>query len=77
MLRVFRQASQSDRLSRLPALTKLNSRYPEAAALIELACFGGVEVADAAGILGMSRATAYRRWRFAQAWLRNELASNG
>jgi len=59
------------------ALRKFSSHYPEAAALIELQCFGGVEVADAAGILGISRATAYRRWRFAQAWLRKELTSKG
>ncbi len=59
------------------ALSKFTSSHPEAAALVELHCFGGFDVADAAGVLGMSRATGYRRWRFAQAWLRRELAPNG
>ncbi|MGH8237156.1 MAG: ECF-type sigma factor [Steroidobacteraceae bacterium] len=58
------------------ALRRFASCHPEAAALLELHCFAGLEVADAAGALGLSRATAYRRWQFAEAWLRKELGSN-
>ena len=30
---------------------------------------------DLAGLLGVSRATAYRHWTFARAWLLNELGA--
>jgi RNA polymerase sigma factor (TIGR02999 family) len=58
------------------ALKRLAERHPEPAALIELHCFGGLDIADAGRVLGLSRPTAYRRWRFAEAWLRREFAAN-
>lgn len=57
------------------ALTRLALRHPDAAALIELHCFGRLELPEAARLLGLSRATVYRRWLFAQAWLHKELAA--
>jgi RNA polymerase sigma factor (TIGR02999 family) len=55
------------------ALKKLAEHHPEAALLIELQCFGGLDVAESARVLGIPRSTAYRRWLFAQAWLKKEL----
>jgi len=58
------------------ALRRLAERHPEPAALIELHCFGGLDIPEAGRVLGLSRPTTYRRWRFAEAWLRREFAAN-
>jgi RNA polymerase sigma factor (TIGR02999 family) len=55
------------------ALTRLEAfggRYERAARLVELRCFGGFSIEEAADLLEVDRATAYRDWRFARAWLR-------
>jgi DNA-directed RNA polymerase specialized sigma24 family protein len=36
--------------------------------------FAGLSVEDAAESIGMARATAYRHWTFARAWLLEEVA---
>jgi RNA polymerase sigma factor (TIGR02999 family) len=51
------------------ALSKLASEDPDAAAVVQLRYFAGLSVEEAAQSLGMSRATAYRHWTFARAWL--------
>ena len=58
------------------ALTRLAAEDPEAAQLVQLRYFAGLSVEQAAETLGMSRATAYRHWTFARAWLLNELAGS-
>ncbi len=58
------------------ALTSLEAsgeRYVRTARLVELRCFGGFSVEEAADLLEVDRATAYRDWRFARAWLRRAL----
>lgn len=55
------------------ALKKFAEHHAEAAALIQLQCFGGLDLSDAALVLGVPRSTAYRRWVFAKAWLQKEL----
>jgi RNA polymerase sigma factor (TIGR02999 family) len=47
----------------------------DAAELVRLHVFGGLALEEAGGLLGMSRATAYRDWAFARAWLRDALES--
>jgi len=39
-----------------------------------LRVFGGMTVAEAADVLGVSKRTAEREWTAARAWLRRELA---
>jgi RNA polymerase sigma factor (TIGR02999 family) len=56
------------------ALSKLAEEDPVAAELITVRMFAGLSVEEAAAALGMSRATAYRHWTYARAWLRAELA---
>ena len=34
---------------------------------------GGISVEEAAGLLGISRATAYRNWTYARAWVRRQI----
>jgi RNA polymerase sigma factor (TIGR02999 family) len=55
------------------ALTRLAERDPQAARLVDLHCFAGLSVEQAAAALGVSPRTAYRDWAFAQAWLYREV----
>jgi len=51
------------------------SRADEVAAnLTRMHVFGGLSIEEAGGLLGLSRATAYRNWSFARAWLRTALS---
>ena len=56
-----------DALERLVALDRL------AGELVKLRYFGGLALDDAASVLGISRATAYRHWAYARAWLHGQL----
>ena len=58
------------------ALERLASSEPTAAKVVELRVFTGLSVEEAAAALGLSRATAYREWTFARAWLATALADN-
>jgi len=51
------------------ALTQLAARDAQAARLVDLHCFAGLSIEQAAEMLGISARTAYRDWSFAQAWL--------
>jgi RNA polymerase sigma factor (TIGR02999 family) len=55
------------------ALDRLRAVDPERADLVLLRYFGGLSCEEVADILGISLATANRRWRFARAWLAAEL----
>lgn len=79
-------ADQFENLTAAPAETLLafdealtileasGERYERAVRLVELCCFGGFSVEEAANLLEVNRATAYRDWRFARAWLHRALA---
>lgn len=56
------------------ALTRFAAEDPVAARLVELHQFTGLSIEDAAAALGLSRATAYRHWTYARAWLRDALS---
>jgi RNA polymerase sigma factor (TIGR02999 family) len=51
------------------ALTKLSAEDPSKADLVKLRYFAGLSIEDAARALGISSATAKRRWAYARAWL--------
>jgi RNA polymerase sigma factor (TIGR02999 family) len=55
------------------ALTSLAEIDTVAAQVAQLRLLAGFSVEDAAGQLGLSRATAYRDWEFARAWLADHL----
>jgi RNA polymerase sigma factor (TIGR02999 family) len=55
------------------AVEKLALEYPQIAELVKLRCFVGLEISEAARVLRIPRATAYRRWEFARTWLYKEL----
>jgi RNA polymerase sigma factor (TIGR02999 family) len=52
------------------ALTRLAVEDAEAAQIVHLHFFGGRSMEQVAEMLGVSRATVYREWSFARAWLR-------
>jgi RNA polymerase sigma factor (TIGR02999 family) len=58
------------------ALTRLAEEDAEAAHVVHLHFFAGLSIEQAANVLGVSRATAYRQWSFARAWLRCAMEEN-
>jgi RNA polymerase sigma-70 factor, ECF subfamily len=55
------------------ALDTLARVDPRKSKAIELRFFGGLSVEETAEVLGISRETALRDWRFARAWLKSEM----
>jgi RNA polymerase sigma factor (TIGR02999 family) len=55
------------------ALTKLSTEDAETAEIAKLHLFAGLPIDAAASALGISRATAYRNWSYARAWLQDAL----
>lgn len=52
------------------ALTRLAVEDAEAARLVTLRFYGGLSMEEAAEVMGISRASAYRHWSYARAWIR-------
>ncbi|MBP2647011.1 MAG: polymerase sigma factor [Gemmatimonadetes bacterium] len=69
-------AGMSDLIELDAALEELARLSPRQALLVESRFFGGLDVAEAAQLLGVSEATALRDWRAAKAWLARELRSS-
>jgi RNA polymerase sigma factor (TIGR02999 family) len=55
------------------ALSLLAEEDPDAAGVAKLRLFAGLSVEDASQALGISRATAFRHWTYARAWLQAQL----
>src|SRR5262249_49447709 len=55
------------------ALTKLARSDPQAAELVKLRFYGGLTIAQAAGVLGISSRNAHDIWAYARAWLFREI----
>jgi RNA polymerase sigma factor (TIGR02999 family) len=61
---------QSDTLLAIDeALGKLEAEDPASADVARLRLFAGLSVDETADTLGVSRATAFRDWAYARAWL--------
>ncbi len=54
-------------------LTRLGEEDAAAAQVAQLHLFAGLPVEEAGAALGLSRAVAYRNWKYARAWLREAL----
>src|SRR5439155_21800192 len=67
------ESDSADVLAIDEALTRLACEDATAAAVVKLRYFAGLSVEDAANVLGISRATTYRHWTYARAWLHNEV----
>ncbi len=57
------------------ALVRLTAKDPVKAELVKLRYFAGLTNQEAAGMLGISTATAERYWTYARAWLQQEIAA--
>ncbi|HEY6346723.1 MAG TPA: ECF-type sigma factor [Bryobacteraceae bacterium] len=57
------------------ALESLSKVDPRKSKVVELRCFGGLSVEEAAQSLSISPETARRDWKFAKAWLLRRLGS--
>lgn len=55
------------------ALEQLAATDPEKARLVMLRYFAGLSVEEASDVLGLSRSTGQRYWRYARAWLYRRL----
>ncbi len=55
------------------ALDRLAAADPGAADLARLHLFGGLSIEEAANALGLARASAFREWIYARAWLAEAL----
>jgi RNA polymerase sigma factor (TIGR02999 family) len=58
------------------AMNRLADEDRPAAAVAQLHLFAGLPIEEAASSLGISRATAYRNWLYARAWLQNAIGEN-
>jgi DNA-directed RNA polymerase specialized sigma24 family protein len=58
------------------SLTALEGQDAHAAGVFKLRYFTGCSVEEAAELLGLSRATAYRHWDFARAWLLSQIRAD-
>ena len=64
---------QPDLVALDEALLRLESAYPRKSRVVELRYFGGMKLEEVAAVLGVSRDTVKRDWRFAKVWLLREL----
>ena len=70
-------APSEDLLALDEALKKLEAEDPVKAQLVKLRYFAGLTEEDAANVLGISRTSVQRHWRYAKAWLIIELRGTG
>ncbi len=69
--------SEPDQVLQVSAAVKrLDAADEVAASVVKLCMFGGFSVDKAGELLGMSRATAYRHWTYARAWLKSEMGDD-
>ncbi len=54
-------------------MERLSARDRGAGELLKLRYFAGLSVEEAAGILGISRTSAYRSWTFIRAWVGSQI----
>jgi len=66
-------AQSEDLIALDTALARLASVDPRKARVVELRYFGGLNVGDAAEVLGVRPNTVIRDWRLAKVWLKREL----
>jgi RNA polymerase sigma factor (TIGR02999 family) len=69
----FVEGPEAEVLAVHEALDALAAEHPDKAELVKLRYFAGLTLPEAAEALGVSTATAERRWRYARAWLARRL----
>jgi RNA polymerase sigma factor (TIGR02999 family) len=74
---VIESGRDVDLLALEDALSKLAKLDPRQAQMIELRFFGGLDIAEVAKVMGMSKRSVEREWTMVRAWLRRELNRSG
>jgi RNA polymerase sigma factor (TIGR02999 family) len=69
------QEQSEDLVALDEALSKLAVKDPASAELVNLRYFGGLTMAEIAEVLGVSLATAERKWSYARTWLFAEMTN--
>jgi RNA polymerase sigma factor (TIGR02999 family) len=69
-------ASPEQLLSIDESLRALSAEDPLAAEVLKLRYFVGMSIDEAAELMELHRATVYRHWSYARAWIRAELLAN-
>ena len=72
--RVVEPPTDLDLLALDEALARLEASEPDKAEIVKLRYFAGLTLVETADVLGISRATADRRWAYARAWLYKEVS---
>ncbi|MEM7164177.1 MAG: ECF-type sigma factor [Planctomycetota bacterium] len=67
----------SDLLAIHEALDKLEQEDPDLARVVSLRYFTGLTAEQTADVMGVSRPTIQRQWRYVRAWLQHELSASG
>lgn len=67
----------NDLLALDEALDRLAREDEAKAELVKLLYFAGLNLDEAAAVQGISRTSAYRRWQYCRAWLREAVAGRG
>ena len=71
---ILPQGRDADELLALDdSLSRLSERDPQLAEIVELRFFGGLQDAEIAAALDVSRRTVQRGWRMARAWLLRDM----
>jgi RNA polymerase sigma factor (TIGR02999 family) len=70
----LRRDHQVDALALTEAMEAMRALDERQAKVVELRLFGGLTVAETAGLLGVATRTVERDWKMGQAWLRRELS---
>ena len=71
------EAREVDLIALDSALDELAAMDPRQSRVVEMRFFGGLDMAEIAEILDVSRATVDRDWRFARTWLYRRVAAEG
>ncbi len=72
-----RELDHDELLALDQAIDRLNQLDTRQAQIVELRFFAGLEVAEVAELIGVSKRTIEGNWTHARAWLRRELAAGG
>ena len=70
------ETSQLDLIALDEALRKLAEDSPEKAEIVQLRFFAGLNHDEVAEMLGVSTVTIKRRWRYARAWLLQQISGS-
>ena len=58
------------------ALEKLSAMNPALTEVVEMHFFGGMTIAEIAGLLGVTERAIYAKWSLARAWLRGQIGDD-